>query len=176
MNRIRSWGFGRSRLFTHITWCLEAIWRPFLLLMFPLLFHIFTLKILKGAALYNKVANKINSRCWVVKGLIMAEFGDRLRAIRSEKGVKQEDLAENMGLTQASISQFEKGQRLPTPALIEKFAEKLGVTREELSGLDNGAFEKKQLMRNLDHLSPDALAKINHIVEMIKNSESSKRI
>ena len=105
----------------------------------------------------------------------MAEFGDRLRAIRSEKGVNQEDLAEKMGLTQASISQFEKGQRLPTPALIEKFAEKLGVAKEELSGLDNGEFEKNKLMRNLQYLSPETLSKINGIVEMIKDSESAKK-
>jgi transcriptional regulator with XRE-family HTH domain len=57
----------------------------------------------------------------------MSELGERLRKLRLNKGLSQEQLANQVGLKQASISQFEKGQRLPTPATIRKLASALGI-------------------------------------------------
>jgi transcriptional regulator with XRE-family HTH domain len=101
----------------------------------------------------------------------MAEFGNRLKEARVLKGLNQEQLAEAMGLTQASISQFEQGQRLPTPKNIEKFAEVLEVKREFLAGDNEGEFEREMLMRNLKNLTPDSLKKINDYIELVKKSE-----
>ena len=75
----------------------------------------------------------------------MAKFGEHLKEARLNKCLKQDELANAMNLTQASISQFEKGQRLPTPANITKFSEILGVSREFLAGEDEGKFEKEML-------------------------------
>lgn len=100
----------------------------------------------------------------------MAEFGERLKKIREEKGLNQKQLAQDMGLTQASISQFEKGQRLPTPNNINKFAKVLGVTRESLAGGNDGDFETQMLMRNIKNLSQEDLRKVNEWVEMLKKS------
>lgn len=99
----------------------------------------------------------------------MSEFGSRVKEARINKGWNQEKLAEEMNLTQASISQFENGQRLPTPANIKKFAEVLEVSRESLAGENNGQFEKEILMRNIKDLSPENLRKINDYVELFKN-------
>lgn len=101
----------------------------------------------------------------------MSEFGNRLKELRIAKKWNQEDLANAMGLTQASISQFEKGQRIPTPANINKFAEVLGVSRESLAGENDGKFEKEMLMRNIRDLTPETLRKINEIVEIYKNNQ-----
>lgn len=105
----------------------------------------------------------------------MSEFGERLRKFRADKGWNQDKLATEMGLTQASISQFESGTRQPTPALIEKFALVLEVTPEAIVGEDSGAVERERLMRNLKGLSPQTLEKINAIVEMIRQGERAKR-
>ncbi len=105
----------------------------------------------------------------------MTEFGARLRKFRSDKGWNQEKLAEEMALTQASISQFENGTRQPTPALVEKFAKVLGIPIESLAGEDSTVMERERLMRNLKGLSPETLEKINAIVEMIKQGERPKR-
>lgn len=101
----------------------------------------------------------------------MAIFGDRLKEARIQKGWNQGELADAMELTQASISQFEKGQRLPTPKNIDKFAEVLGVNRDFLAGENKGEFEKEMLMRNLKNLTPESLKKINEYVELVKKSE-----
>ncbi len=101
----------------------------------------------------------------------MAEFGERLKKARIQKGLNQQQLAEAMELTQASISQFEKGQRLPTTKNIEKFAKVLNVPREFLAGENKGAFEKEILMRNLKNLSPESLKKINEYIDLVKGAE-----
>ena len=105
----------------------------------------------------------------------MSEFGERLRKARIDKGMNQEELADAIGLTQASISQFEKGLRMPTPANIRKFAQILDIREEDLAGQNQGEFEKTLLMRNIRDLSPDSLNKINDYVEIVKQAEQFKR-
>ena len=105
----------------------------------------------------------------------MSEFGERLRKARIDKGMNQEELADTIGLTQASISQFEKGLRMPTPANIRKFAQILDIREEDLAGQNQGEFEKTLLMRNIRDLSPDSLNKINDYVEIVKQAEQFKR-
>lgn len=106
----------------------------------------------------------------------MAEFGNRLREARLKKGLNQKELADAMGLTQASISQFEKGQRLPTPANITKLSEILEVPRDFLAGEDKGEFEKTLLMRNIKELTPEAIKEINKYVDLIKSRERLKSL
>jgi transcriptional regulator with XRE-family HTH domain len=98
----------------------------------------------------------------------MAIFGDRLKEARILKGWNQEDLAKAMNLTQASISQFESGQRLPTPKNIEKFSEILNVSREYLAGDNNGDFEREILMRNLKNISPESIKIVSDLIESLK--------
>ena len=105
----------------------------------------------------------------------MTEFGERLREARIDRGMNQGELADAIELTQASISQFEKGLRMPTPANIRKFAQILDIREEDLAGQNQGEFEKTLLMRNIRDLSPSSLNKINEYVELIKRDEQSRR-
>lgn len=105
----------------------------------------------------------------------MPEFGERLRRARINKGISQAELASAIGLTQASISQFEKGLRMPTPANIRKFAQILNILEVDLAGQDQGEFEKTLLMRNIRDLSPDTLNKINEYVIILKQNEQVRR-
>ncbi len=105
----------------------------------------------------------------------MSEFGKRLKQARLSKGLSQKELGDALNLTQASISQFEKGQRRPTPAIISKAATLLEVEREYLAGESEGDFERTLLMRNVQGLSPETVRKINEIVELIKQGEQQKK-
>ena len=98
----------------------------------------------------------------------MPEFGERLKAARLNKNMSQKELADSMGMKQASISQFENGQRLPTPANIKKLASILDVSPNDLAGESEGKFEKELLLRNIEGLSPESLKKINEFVDIYK--------
>ena len=76
------------------------------------------------------------------------EFAERLKQARINKGMSQGDLAVAMNLTQGSISHFEKGLRLPTPANIDKFVEVLGISREDLVGTVEADVETERVRKD----------------------------
>ncbi|MCW9706833.1 helix-turn-helix domain-containing protein [Fodinibius salsisoli] len=101
--------------------------------------------------------------------MLSTEFGNNLKKIRKNRGYNQQEVAEKMEMTQASISQFEKGNRVPTPSLIRKFANILDANVEEFVGSSDAEFERQMLMRNVEDLSADSIKKINEFVELIKS-------
>lgn len=64
----------------------------------------------------------------------MDEIGNRIRMIRKEKNITQEDLANRLGLTKAAVSKYELGQRSPSLEQITKIAIALGVDTGTLIG------------------------------------------
>lgn len=61
-------------------------------------------------------------------------FGDRLRELRTERGLSQDDLAQAMGYTKTAISQYELGKRVPSYPTLTKMAAYFGVTTDWLLG------------------------------------------
>lgn len=61
-------------------------------------------------------------------------FGQRLRKIRKEKGLKQGELAQKVGIKQTLISRYEKGHNQPTLERIEWLCRALEVSATELLG------------------------------------------
>ena len=55
-------------------------------------------------------------------------FGERLKAIRVEKGLTQTGLAERAGLTLQGIGQLERGRREPSWGTVQAVARALGVS------------------------------------------------
>ncbi len=101
----------------------------------------------------------------------MSFFGNMLKEARIRKGWNQQQLAKAVKMTQASISQFESGHRLPVHSDIKKFAAVLDVSLQSLVSNDQSNFERNKLINNLKSLSPETIRKINDIVELIKNAE-----
>jgi len=63
---------------------------------------------------------------------ILQKFGQRLRKVRSRKGLSQEALAELAGLHRTYVSSVERGERNISIANIEKLAKALGVKLRDL--------------------------------------------
>ncbi len=57
---------------------------------------------------------------------------ERLRQLRVDANMTQEELAAATDLTQSTISRLEKGGRLPRPKTLRRLAEALGVEPEDL--------------------------------------------
>lgn len=53
------------------------------------------------------------------------ELHENLRLLRKAKKIKQRELAEGVGITQAYLSYIEKGKRNPTLDIVEKIAGEL---------------------------------------------------
>jgi transcriptional regulator with XRE-family HTH domain len=54
-------------------------------------------------------------------------FGQNVRQLRKKKGLSIEALADDVRVATTYVGQLERGQRNPTLAMVEKFAEVLGA-------------------------------------------------
>ena len=61
-------------------------------------------------------------------------FSQRLRALRDEIGISQEDLAKALGMARATISYYEGGHRTPDIAFLDTLCEKTGCSLDYLMG------------------------------------------
>lgn len=59
-------------------------------------------------------------------------IGKRIAALRREKGLKQEDLAQAMGVSSQAVSKWENDQACPDISLLPRLAKFLGATVDAL--------------------------------------------
>jgi transcriptional regulator with XRE-family HTH domain len=65
------------------------------------------------------------------------KFAERFKYLREEKGLSQERLADDLGVSHGIISFWETGKREPKLSNLILIAEYFGVTIDYLAGLEN---------------------------------------
>lgn len=63
---------------------------------------------------------------------ILKSFGNRIRTLRAERKISQEELADRSGLHKNYIGMVERGERNPSLKNIYKFANALDINLSEL--------------------------------------------
>ena len=64
-------------------------------------------------------------------------IGERLAALRKAKGLTQIDVAQALDITQTLISKYERGDLLMHGELIAQFASVLGVSADDILGIES---------------------------------------
>lgn len=64
----------------------------------------------------------------------MEEFRQRLRVCRKEKGLKQQEVAEELGLIYRTYRRYETGETEPTLSTLIALADFFGVSLDYLAG------------------------------------------
>ncbi|MCR4644784.1 MAG: helix-turn-helix domain-containing protein [Oscillospiraceae bacterium] len=72
----------------------------------------------------------------------MVDFGAKLKKLRMDAGMTQQQLAEKIWVTKTSISYYELSDRMPSPEVLVKLAAAFHVTTDYLLGLE----EKKKYL------------------------------
>lgn len=67
---------------------------------------------------------------------MIISFGDRLRIARLQNGLKQDELAESVGLKAAAISKYEKNVASPNIETLREICCTLNVTADWLLGIE----------------------------------------
>ena len=80
----------------------------------------------------NKVTTTGRS---IVEDVSSGRLGERVRALRRERGWTLELLAERSGVSRAMISKLERGEKNPTLVVAARVAEGLGVSLLQLVGI-----------------------------------------
>ncbi|WP_199507035.1 MULTISPECIES: helix-turn-helix domain-containing protein [unclassified Psychrobacter] len=70
-----------------------------------------------------------------MKKPILIKFGQRVRGLRKERELSQEQLAELTGLHRNYVGMIERGERNPSLSNIEKFAKAFDMSISELMKL-----------------------------------------
>lgn len=61
-------------------------------------------------------------------------FGERLRTLRKEKNMSQDEFAALLGTSKQVLSRYEIGQRIPKITQVQEYAKKLNVSADYLMG------------------------------------------
>ncbi|WP_409969901.1 helix-turn-helix transcriptional regulator [Bengtsoniella intestinalis] len=97
-------------------------------------------------------------------------FGTRLRIIRKELGLSQEDFATLVGSSKQTLSRYETFQRAPSIALLHRFATKVGVSLSYFMGETPLSLQSYRLAIAFDASPPEVQENIWNILRT-KNSD-----
>ncbi len=65
------------------------------------------------------------------------KFGERLKELRIEKGISQEQLAKNLNLTHGAICLWENNQRIPKLDALILLAKYFNVSLDYIAGVED---------------------------------------
>lgn len=113
-------------------------------------------------------------------------FGDRLKELRKEKKLKQEDIAEICDVASQTISNWENNITQPPFEVVKKIAEYFGVTIDYLlnftqDDVDNIEKLKQALKQagmwdySIDDMSREDFEKAMKIVAMLKEKKDTNK-
>lgn len=73
-------------------------------------------------------------RLYRTEDLIVNVFGGRLRALRKEEGITMKELGKIIGVSESAIGMYERGEREPDHAALNKIVDHFNVTTDYLLG------------------------------------------
>jgi len=68
---------------------------------------------------------------------IKEEFGEKIKRMRQNRGLTQEQLAEAVDISQRALSAIERGENFVTAETLEKLLKALNTTSDELFALNH---------------------------------------
>lgn len=87
---------------------------------------------------------------------IKEEFGEKIKRMRQNRGLTQEQLAEAVDISQRALSAIERGENFVTSETIDKLLKTLNTTSEELFALNHLKPQEEllsEINKNLSQLS-----------------------
>lgn len=114
--------------------------------------------------------------------MVIHLFGDRLKKLRKEHNLTQEDIANMFNVTKNAVYSWEVGKSQPSIEIIKQLAQYFGVTIDYLlnftqDDVDNMERLKQALKQagmwdyNIDDMSRDDFEKAMQIVAMLKEKK-----
>ncbi len=89
----------------------------------------------------------------------MGTMGERIKELIEKKGITQRELAEKTGCTEAAVSHYIKGDRVPRASVLTKIAIALETTSDYLmegvpvEAKEELGYAKKLIARNVSQMS-----------------------
>ena len=97
----------------------------------------------------------------------MVDFGERLKQLRMQAGLTQQQLATKLNLTKSVVSYYELQERYPSPEVLMKLASIFHVSADYLLGIEN------KHMIDVTGLSDEDMAAVTTIVNSLKKKSKN---
>lgn len=92
----------------------------------------------------------------------MVDLGQRLKDLRTGKGLTQLQVAQRVGISRAMVSSYELSARQPSYDVLIKLAALFSVSTDYLLGIERGR------LLNADGLSEKDIALVAQLIESLK--------
>lgn len=89
----------------------------------------------------------------------MTTIADRLKDLRSQKGVNQDQAAEACNMSRVALARYETGTRVPRAENAARLADYYGVSVDYLLGRDDATTQKQEKAPADDPLTEQIMAK-----------------
>lgn len=106
----------------------------------------------------------------------MSMFPERLRTLRTDRGVSQIKLAKYFNYGSTAIANYESGRNEPSFDVLIKIADYFGVSIDYLLGREdkpmiyrNISLEEEKLLKDFRQLDKEVQIKISELIKKIKN-------
>ncbi|WP_409229437.1 helix-turn-helix domain-containing protein [Gudongella sp. SC589] len=103
-------------------------------------------------------------------------FGKRLRMLRREKDIVMTDLADALDLTQATLSKYENGKRIPNIEILQRFAKYFNVSSDYLLGKTDNREPYHEDAEDYIQELRDLVAKEGYDISDLSNQELADKI
>jgi transcriptional regulator with XRE-family HTH domain len=87
-------------------------------------------------------------------------YGEKIRKARLKNRMKQEELAEIIGVHQTAISQYERGTRNPTLKILDKICDVLEINASEV-------MEKNEIKNKTKNFSSYEMCEVFRFIDFI---------
>lgn len=102
-------------------------------------------------------------------------FAMRLKTLRKERGITQQELADGVGISKGGLSYYENSGRTPDISILERFADYFGVTTDYLLGRTNAQTQKAKLQAVCNHTGLSDKA-VNLLSDLKETSPAQLRV
>lgn len=108
----------------------------------------------------------------------MANFQQRIKELRKEKRITQQEFADVFFLNKSSISRYEHGTQMPEADMLTKMADYFDVTLDYLLGRTNNKREPELKIAlntfSTNGLNEDDIEMVKGIIENLKKKNKSR--
>jgi len=111
-------------------------------------------------------------------------LGEKLKKLRTEKGVSQEELGKEMGVHYTHISRYERNQSTPSIEALKRLAKIFGVSADyllfdDIDKMTLGDIHDPELLhqfREIDRLDDEVRGKTRFLLEAILTQQQVQQI
>lgn len=106
------------------------------------------------------------------------DFPERLAALRKERGLTQQALAERVGIHVSQVRRYEGGGAQPTLEVVRRLAVALSISADQLVFADAERGPGNDLRLHLEavqHLDPDEQAVVRTVIESMLLRHEARR-